>query len=200
MKKVLVLLLIIQSIVFFGQQGGGEAPKPPKFISSDRVGIIYYEIEEVAENVKIKEDSDQFYDVAKIIRNYNRNVKEVAFLNSDNFKKLDDKINKALQRGNVADLSPEVKERERKEFEDLKDVIPNASKKIIEHKLKLNKALKSVLKEKQFKKWLKYQKKMKKTLLPERPNTDSNSGMENMNRSGFGGNRNSMQQRGGGFR
>ena len=192
MKNIVVVLLLIQSCFFYAQQE--ERPKPPKFSSSDRVGILYYEAEEVSETIKVKEDSDRFYDLAKALRKYNRKVKEVAFLNSNNFKELDVKINEMLNREGPVDTDPEVQKKEREELEELRNVIPEARKKIMSFEKELNENLKTVLKEKQYKKWLKYQKKQKRSLIPERPS--NNNGNGRMNRSGFGRGMNSMQRGG----
>jgi len=187
MKRILFLILVIQASLFYGQQGGEERPKPPKFSASDRCGIIYFESEEVAENIKVKPDTDRFYDMAKALRNYNNKVKEVAFLNSNNFKELDLMINEALNatgEPKKEDLDPKVIEKKRKKSEELFKTLPETRKKIIKYAIALNEKLKVVLKEKQYKKWLKYQKKKRKSLIPERPNANSDNGR--LSRSGFG--------------
>lgn len=183
MKKILFLFITIQSCFFYGQEEG-DKPKPPKFSSSDRAGILYYEVGDVAENVKIKDDSDQFYDVAKAIRNYNSKVKEVAFLNSKNFKDLDLIVNDALNNRNNAEKDPAVLKKEAEERKHLKNVVPKARKKIIGYIIILNEKLKTILSEKQHKKWIKYQKKQMRTLIPEKPS--ANSGQGKTSRSGFG--------------
>ena len=199
MKKVFVLTLIMFSCSFYGQQGE-ERPKPPKFSASDRAGVFYYEAEETTQNIKVKEDSDLFYDVAKALRKYNAKVKETAFLNTKNFIEIDLMVNEALNKQGEAPvkLDPAVEKKKQEEVEHLRNVIPTVYKKIKGFEEALNENLKSLLKEKQFKKWLKYQKKKRKALLPERP--QSNNGNGKMSRSGFGNGINSGQRRNGAFR
>jgi len=185
MKKILFLFIIIQSCFFYGQEQG-EKPKPPKFVASDRCGILYYEAEEVAENIKVKEDTDQFYDMAKALRKYNSKVKEVAFLNSNKFKELDIMINKALNNREApkSDLDAEAIKKKQEETKELVKVIPETRKKILEFEIELTKKIKSILNEKQFKKWLKYHKKKQKSLHPEKPKTSNVN--NDLSRPGFG--------------
>jgi len=190
MKKIVLIIVMLKSCFFYGQQQG-EKPQPIKFNSSDRAGILYYEAEEVSETIKVKEDSDRFYDMSKALRKYNGKVKEVAFLNSKNFKELDVMINEMLNRDGPRETDPAVQKKQQEETEHLRLVIPNARKKILGFEKTLNEQLKTVLKEKQYKKWLKYQKKMKRTLLPERPQRPENN--NNPQGSNFG-NRGGFQQ------
>jgi len=81
------------------------------------------------------------------------------------------------------DLDPAIVEKKRKESEELFKTMPETRKKVIEYSDALNDKLKTVLKEKQYKKWLKYQKKKRKSLIPERPSSNNNN---NLSRSGFG--------------
>ncbi len=187
MKKILFLFITIHTCFFYGQAPQGEKPKPIKFVASDRCGILYYEAQEVAENIKVKDDTDQFYDMAKALRKYNGKVKEVAFLNSKKFKELDVLINKALHKkeDQIADLDAEAAKKKQQETKELIKVIPETRKKILEFEIELTKKLKEILKEKQFKKWLKYHKKKQRSLHPERPSTNNN-GPGKMSRSGFG--------------
>jgi len=195
MRKVIFLIVVIQCCFFYGQQGqGGEKPKPPKFISSDRVGILYYETEDASIAIKVKEDSDRFYDMSKAIRNYNGKVKEIAFLNSKNFKELDLVINGMLNSEEPVETDPAVQKKKQEETEHLRGIIPGVRKKVLGFEKELNQKLETVLKEKQYKKWLKYQKKQKRTLLPERPKTNNSN--NNAQGSNFG-NRGGIQgQRG----
>ena len=195
MKKIVFILLLVQSSFFYSQE---EAPKPPKFDSSDRAGIIYYEVDEVTDNIKVK-DEDLYSDVSKVIRKYNRKVKEVAFLNSKNFVELDVMINEALN--SDRSIQPDLEEQKKKQEESkhLLTVIPDVRKQMKGFNIELNKGLEGVLSKKQYSKWLKYKKKKIKTLLPERPKAPDNGNQGGG--SDFGNrNRNNQRRNGGGFR
>lgn len=196
MKKIIVLVLMIQSCLFYGQQQGDEKPKPVKFSSSDRAGVLYYEAEEVADNIKVKMDTDRFYDMAKALRKYNGKVKEIAFLNSKNFKELDIFINNALNKQGEApvETDPAVLKKKQEETEHLRNIIPSVHKEIRGFEKVLNEKLETILKEKQFKKWLKYQKRKRRSLLPERPQRSSDNRTTRSSNSGFGRGLNSQQR------
>lgn len=196
MRKLVLVFVMIYSCFFYGQEEG-ERPKPAKFVSSDRAGIIYYEAEEVTQNIKVKGE-DLFYEVSKALRKYNNKVKEVAFLNSENFKALDAMVNKELNREGPRETDPVIIKKKREETQHLLPIIPNARKKIVAFNLTLDKSLNKTLSEKQYKRWIKYKKRKIKTLLPEKPKAPSSAGGNPNFANGAGGS--SLGQQGGGFR
>ncbi len=162
-------------------QGGSAPDDKPKidYSSKNSAGILYYDIDETVDFVKIKdEETDRA--VARALKSYNNKIKKIEFLNTENFEELDEMINGLLNAKpsrNKPAQRPEGKEH-------LKGLIGKVKKEITAEEEALNKQMLDILDDKQNKKWLKYQKKMQKTLLPERPSSPSqNAGPP----SSFGG-------------
>ena len=189
MKKILLLILVIQmSICTVIAQGGPPQGGEEKieYKSRDMAGIFYYDIDEAIEFMKIQ-DLDVDRAVANALKAYNRKVKKVEFLNTKNFEELDEMISAAL---NASQGSKPPKRPEGKDH--LRDVITNVHKELKKEEEVLNTEMASIISDKQNKKWIKYQKKMKKSLLPERPSSRQDN---NMSGSSFG--RGNGMQRGG---
>lgn len=178
MKKIILVILVLQSVFFYAQQMGQGRPqqnqgqpgdqKPPKFNASDVSGIFYYEQDEVVSKLKIK-DEEKEYLVIKALRNYNHKIKEISFLNTKNFKQVDALVNAVL---NSSKTAPSELEEGKKI--DVKGVIGGVVKEVQSNEKKLNDTLEGILTKKQHKKWLKYQKKKKRSLLPKRPSAGGN--------------------------
>jgi len=173
-----------------GGQGQGSAERP-KFNSRNAAGIFYYDIDETVEELKIKsEEKDRA--VAKALKLYNKEVKKLEFLNTQNFNDIDLLMNLWISGAGKNGEKP--KEAEGKDH--LKSVIKDVRDELKEEEKKLNETMEGVLSEKQLKKWIKYQKNKKKELLPKRPGSSS-SDNGRMSRSGFGQGPGGMQQQGG---
>jgi len=134
------------------------------FDSRKVVGIYYYDIDETIEYLKIK-DLDQDRTIAKTLKLHNKKIKKIEFLNTQNFNEIDLLMNLAFS-GNVKP-GEKPKEAEGKEY--LKKVIPTVRKETRTAAKDLNDKMKEVLSEKQFKRWIKYLKKIKRDLAPKRP-------------------------------
>lgn len=187
MKKIIFVLVVLQSMFFYAQQmgqgqgqGAGDQ-KPPKFNASDVSGIFYYEIDEVISKIKVK-DEEKEYLVSKALRKYNDKIKEISFLNSKNFEQIDILVNAMLKSS-----QEKPKGLEEKEKVDVKGILDKVRKEVRSNEEKLNKALEEILSSKQNKKWLKYQKKKKKSLLPKRPSARNGSSRGSMGGRGSGG-------------
>lgn len=212
-KSFLILLLLVSSISFSqGQRGGvgggrqqqnqnrqGGEREIKEFSASDAAGIFYYDTKKVIKKIKVK-DKGLINTVKKALMNYNFKVKEIAFINSEKFKDLDVlmKSMRGNQRGrpnrndnnnsninNSIDNNPSNKEGGLRQK--VGKVIRPVRNEIRENEEELNNVLENVLSEKQHKKWLKYQEKIKKSLEPERP--------DRQNGRGFNSNRQSRQMR-----
>ena len=164
-----------------GGQGQGAAERP-KFNSRNAAGIFYYDIDETVEELKIKsEEKDRA--VAKALKLYNKEVKKLEFLNTQNFNDIDLLMN--LWMSGAGKNGEKPKEAEGQDH--LKSVIKDVRDKLKEEGKKLNETMEVVLSEKQLKKWIKYQKNKKKDLLPKRSSpVDSPSDNGKMSRNGFG--------------
>ncbi|CAM1344537.1 hypothetical protein [Tenacibaculum amylolyticum] len=175
MRNVLIIITILQSTLFFGQmrgrgQMGGNARRgqtPPrtnktveKMKAIEMAGLFYYDEEKVVKKIKVKDEKNKAI-VYKALKKYNDRIGEITFLNTKYF----DEIDMFLK------TTPETERR--KPFQELfndnkelKEVIPNARREAHEAEEVLNKKLKETLTEKQLKKWMKYQKKIKDKFSP----------------------------------
>lgn len=171
MKNILFILIAFLTLNLYSQRGGGgrrqqgqnpqseREQKQVKFNASNLVGIFYYDIEEVIKKTKVKDDKKRF-SVRKELKNYNLKIKEISFLNSTKFADLDLVVNSASKNvGNEARMKMRKK---------VNEIISPIRDEIHEIEKDLNNNLEEVLTEKQFKKWLKYQKKQKEGLMPKR--------------------------------
>ncbi|QNM86832.1 hypothetical protein H9W90_06910 [Polaribacter pectinis] len=176
MKKSLIIILVfLINFVAFSQ----EAPKMPKYIAKNAANIFYYDSNEVIDKIKVKKDEIGNL-TKKSLRVYNNKIKDVSFLN---FQKLQDLEMVVNTLGEQASSDRDLAMKLRKQIEETIIPIRDSVKK---NEDKLNKSLKDVLSKKQYKKWLKYQKKKKQELLPKPPKSNNNqnqSSMGNRNRS-----------------
>ncbi|MCI2227759.1 hypothetical protein MC378_01180 [Polaribacter sp. MSW13] len=158
MKKILVLIIIFQSILAFAQ----EAPKMIKFNAKNAANIFYYDLDEVPSKIKVKKDEVK-NSTKKALRVYNDKVKNISFLNFQKLQELELFVNTI---GKQARSNPDLAMNIRKKIELTILPIRDSIKKNEE---KLNQTLESFLSKKQNKKWIKYQKKKKRSLLPKQP-------------------------------
>lgn len=172
MKKILFILIAFLTLNVFaqppggrGRRGDGQDPssnnnqKAQKFNASNVAGIFYYDIDKAIKKTKVKKEEKQL-SVKKIIKNYNLKVKEISFLNSQKFSDLNLVVNSGSK-----NILPEERMKMRKK---VNEIIRPIRDEIHELEKELNNNLEEILTEKQFKKWLKYQKKQKENLMPKR--------------------------------
>lgn len=172
MKKILFILIAFLTLNVFaqppggrGRRGDGQGPssnnnqKAQKFNASNVAGIFYYDIEKAIKKTKVKKEEKQL-SVKKIIKNYNLKIKEISFLNSQKFSDLNLVVNSGSK-----NILPEERMKMRKK---VNEIIRPIRDEIHELEKELNNNLEEVLTEKQFKKWLKYQKTQREKLMPKR--------------------------------
>jgi hypothetical protein len=178
MKKVIVLIIILQSFLLIGQ----EPPKMPKYNAKNSANIFYYDLGEAVEKIKIKKDEIGNI-TKKALRVYNDKVKKTSFLNFQKLQELEVLVNtKGEQAMLDRDLGMEIRRQMQETILPIRDSIKKNEE-------ELNKTLKVVLSKKQYKKWLKHQNNKKKELLPKRPQSNNNSApppMQNNRQRGMG--------------
>lgn len=184
MKKIIVLIIILQSFFTIGQ----EAPKMPKFNAKNSANIFYYELDEVVEKIKIKKDEIESA-TKKSLRIYNNKIKDISFLNFQKLNDLDLIVN-SLSEQAYSDRELVLNVRKK-----IQEIITPIRDSINKNEKALNATLKDVLSKKQFKKFIRYQKEKKKSLRPKPPkqNQQNSSPMRNnrgnrrggMGRGGF---------------
>ncbi|MEP1488429.1 MAG: hypothetical protein ABJK28_08370 [Algibacter sp.] len=199
-----------------GMQGGQQRERPEmrEFNASEIAGIFNYDDVEALKKLKFKKKNKELQlKVRRAIINYNNKINEIALLNKDNFDTLNVYVNAMMKSRSNNRGQGQSNERggnmDREDGNsDSKDSMAN-TKELVEQKLnparigvrmaekKLNKKLESLLDEKKYEKWLKYQQKVKDDLKPEEQSeqNDRSSGM-----SGGGGRQGGGPPGGGGMR
>jgi hypothetical protein len=186
MKKVFFIVVLLFSIGISAQppgggggrsqqnqnRQGGEEREIKKFKASDVAGIFYYDTEKVVKKLKVKKEEKQSL-ITKALRNYNFKIKEILFLNSEKFSDLDVLVN-SMPKGKDNDARLELREK-------VEEIIRPIRDSVHENEKELNLILKDLLSEKQFKKWLKYQKNKKESLKPKRSENRNTQGSRSNN-------------------
>lgn len=196
MKNIFLFLITFLTFNLFAQRSGGgggrgqqgqnpqseKSEEIKKFSASDAAGLFYYDVEKVVKKLKIKEEKSQ-YAIKKALRNYNFKIKEILFLNSEKFSDLDLVISSlpkpSKQERNQSSEDDSVENNDRRKI--IGNIIRPIRDEVQIHETELNQILEGILSEKQQKKWLKYQKSIKESLLPQKP---QNRGNQNSRQSG----------------
>jgi hypothetical protein len=163
MKKILLLILVVlcSFVTAQGQNGnGGQEHKAQKFDAVKFVGIFYYQENKAIKKIKIKKENLKYY-VKKELKSYNNKIKVISFLKSQELKEITSLVNTIKQSGDREKMK-DFKFRIEKVLDPIKDSIQSLEK-------QLNATLEGKLSKKQFKSWIKFQKKRKRELIPEAP-------------------------------
>jgi hypothetical protein len=186
MKKVVYIIVLLFSLGLNAQPPGGgggrgqqnqnrqgeDKSEIKKFKASEVAGIFYYDIEKVVKKLKVKKEEEQS-PIKKAIRNYNFKIKEILLLNAVKFSDLDILVN-SMSKGKDNDARLQVRKK-------VGEVVKPIRDRVHENEKELNLILKGLLSEKQFKKWLKYQKKKKESLKPKKPENRNKQGSRSNN-------------------
>jgi len=179
MKKTFLLLLVFQSFLLNAQ----EPPKMLKYNAKNAANIFYYNIDEIPKKIKVKSEALKKI-TRKELRNYNSKIKNISFLNFQELRELEVLVNTI---GEQSRTNPDIRRKLRKNIE---LVILPIRDSVAKFEETINSAFKTVLSKKQYKKWIKYQKNVKRELLPKRPrNTSARPPSNGMGRGGRGRNR-----------
>lgn len=173
MKKIIYLLFVVFAINTHAQLGNRSnrnpipqaqtTPKAPEFEVERYVGIVYYNIEKAAKKTGIDLSSKKGKQFATLLKIYNRDTDQIKRINGFTLKSTKNLVenfqNNALKTG---DLSNQQKV-QKTMVENLKPIVEAIK---VEDK-KLDDSIVTLLSEKQYKKWIKYNKKIYK-LIPKR--------------------------------
>jgi len=170
MKKILLFGFILTSFFGFGQFGGRsqqrrqmtqptqqKAPKPD-FPVEKYVGIIIYDIEKAAKKSGVKLSSKEGKTFSSFLYNYNKNTKDVRRINGfvlKSTKQMVDNYQSAVMK--TGDFSNQAKVMKKMQ-ENLKPI----GEIIKKEDLVFDKKIKELLSKKQYKKWIKYNRKLGK--------------------------------------
>ena len=151
--------------------------------AKNAANIFYYNIDEIPKKIKVKSEALKKI-TTKELRNYNSKIKNISFLNFQELRELEVLVNTI---GEQSRTNPDLRRKLRKNIE---MVILPIRDSVAKFEETINSAFKTVLSKKQYKKWIKYQKNVKRELLPKRPrNTSARPPSNGMGRGGRGRNR-----------
>lgn len=180
MKRITILLLFLSVTITKGQN---QEPKMLEYKAKNIVGIFYYNIDEVITKIKVKKE-DTKNKVSQELRTYNNKIKDIEFLNSMKLKEVETVVNNL---GPQSRTNADIRDRIRKLIE---TTIPPVRDTVFAREKELNQKMEVVLSEKQYKKWLKYQRNLRESLLPKPPNPNRNR--NSLNNGRFGNRMNGM--------
>ena len=174
MKRAITILFFIS---FFVGNAQNQQPKMLEYKAKNIVGIFYYNLEEVASKLKVKKD-DTKNKVARELRDYNNKVKDIEFLNSVKLTEVETVVNNL---GPQARTNADIRGRIRKLIE---TTIPPVRDSVFAREKVLNTNMEGILSVKQYKKWIKYQKNKRESLLPKPPTPNRSRNIQNNGRFG----------------
>ena len=173
MKKIILLLILSCAFTTQAQYGNrnfrnqrqSQIPQPqqeapePNFNIKRYIGIVVYDIEKTAKKSSVKLSSKEGKEFSKVLTKYNKDIKDITRINTFLLRSTKDMIDN-FQKSSMksGDFSNQSKVQKKME-ENLKPILETLK---VED-LKLNATMKTLLSEKQHKKWIKYNKKIFKT-------------------------------------
>ncbi|WP_282071869.1 hypothetical protein [Polaribacter atrinae] len=172
MKKLLLIIILFCTVTAHAQYGYGnsqsnrqnqmmqtqqKAPEPD-FNIERYVGIVIYDIEKAAKKSSIKLSSKEGQEFSKVLTKYNKDIKDFTRINTfvlrstkdmvDNFQK---EVIKTGDRSSQKKVMTTMAEN----LKPISEILKKEDK-------QLHATLKDLLSEKQYKKWIKYNRKMYK--------------------------------------
>tara|TARA_B100000767_G_C19563001_1_gene449908 strand:- start:178 stop:711 length:534 start_codon:yes stop_codon:yes gene_type:complete len=172
-KKIILLLIISCAFSAQAQYDNGQRqrqrqrqqsqrqqkPPKPKFEAEKYLNIITYDIKKTAKKSGVKLSSDQGKTFAKIITTHNKSIKDISRINSFTFKsmkKLVESSQSLAQKSGDFTKLIDVQKTVNKNFKPIIETLKEEDK-------ELNLSVKKLLQKKQYKKWIKYNKRLNKT-------------------------------------
>ncbi|WP_159949650.1 hypothetical protein [Polaribacter septentrionalilitoris] len=169
MKKIFILFIVLFTTISQAQMRNSmqrqrqmnqttQKPPDPDFKIEKYVGIVIYDIKKAAKKSKVKLSSDTGKTFSKTLSEYNKRISDIKRINSfllKNTKNMIDNFQKtAMKTGDFSNQQKVAKEMN----ENLKPLSETLKK----EDLAFDKKLKSLLSAKQYKKWIKYNRKLYK--------------------------------------
>lgn len=176
MKKYFFILFVLMSFLAHSQFGGmrnqrqsqmpqtQQAPPEPNFPVERYLGIVIYDIAKATKRSGIKSSSETGMNFSKLLTDYNKKIKDFKRINSFLLKSTKEMVENFQKKAReTGDFSDQVKVRLQM-AENFKPIVETLK----EEDLKLDKNLKALLSEKQYKKWVKYNRKIYKIIPKEK--------------------------------
>ena len=191
-----------------GQQQQQQREEMPDFDAAQMAGIFSYDSGEAIKKIKIKKDESLELKVRRAIARYNTRMDEISMVNTENFDTLNVSMNAMRKqmrpsrnsggnqggvgqgRGNNSQTRGRDLENDdpmRKYMEATKQKIEIVKEKVLIEEELLNTQLEVIFSDKQYKKWLKYQTKIKKENAPVERSQNQNQRGGGMRGGGQGG-------------
>lgn len=190
MKNSLLIVLCFFSLVSVNAQRRGGAPPGeqggqqrgmPEFNASNVVGIFKYDDVLVVKKLKVKKDSDK-NNIKIAISKYNREMDELALFYKDSLDAVNTLVNtvaRSAMQNDDREIMQNVRRVTQSKMRPVREAVKN-------NEIVLNELMEAILDEKQFEKWLKYQKEKKQALNP-RQRQDDDRGNARQNGDGAQG-------------
>ncbi len=170
MQKIILFLILSCAFTAEAQYGYGtgqrqrqrqriqtpQKAQEPDFNIERYVGIYTYNIAKAAKKSKVKLSSQEGKEFSKILMNYNKSIKEITRINSfllKSTKEMVDNFQKAAMKSGDFSNHPKVQKKMIENLKPISEIVKQEDK-------KLDTAMKSLLSTKQYKKWIKYNKKL----------------------------------------
>jgi hypothetical protein len=179
MKKIFLLLVLACSINLQAQYGYGnnrqnqrqrqmpqaeqKAPEPD-FPIEKYLGIVNYNIEKTAKKTGVKLSSKEGKEFSSILTKYNKDIKDIKRINSFLLKSTKDMVDNFQKKSmSTGDFSNQKKigEKMTENLKPISEILKQEDKKLLN-------SIKNLLTEKQYKKWIKYNKKINKVFPKEK--------------------------------
>lgn len=138
--------------------GTTSAQRNPEFNVERAIGLTIYDIERVAKKVGVKKSKDNYKKLEKIFKDFNKEMNQVKRINGFLLSQAKTKV-EAAQTQVLETREYSILE---KTYKEVSEGFKPITAEIKSQEEKLDKKLKEVLSEKQFKKWKKLQNKMKR--------------------------------------
>jgi len=178
MKKIILLLILgcaFTAQAQYGNRNGGsqrqsqmgqtqqKAPEP-NFNVERYIGIVNYDIKKTAKKSSIKLSSKEGKEFSKVLTKYNKDIKDITRINSFLLRSTKDMIDNFQKSSRETGDFSNQKKVQIKMGENLKPIFETLK---VED-LKLDATMKELLNEKQYKKWIKYNRKIYKVFPKEK--------------------------------
>ncbi len=177
MKKILFYFILVSAFTaeaqYMNGRGNGQrqqrqmqmtqAPQKapePNFKVEEYIGLVFYDLKKTLKKTSIKKSSEEGREFSKLLISYNKSLRDMARINSfllKNTKTMVENFQKNSKKSGDFSEQPRVL---KKMNENLKPI----SNFLKDEDLKLNTKLKILLSTKQYKNWIKYNKKLNKRI------------------------------------
>lgn len=171
MKKIVLVLILAFTFTVQAQYGSRNSqrqsqmgpqtqqkPPEPDFNVKRYIGIVVYDIEKTAKKSSVKLSSKEGKEFSKVLTKYNKDIKDITRINSFLLRSTKDMIDNFQKSSMKTGDFSNQKKVQKKMGENLKPILETLK---VEDK-KLNSTMKDLLSDKQYKKFIKYSKKIYK--------------------------------------